>query len=137
MINSHFGKFQTMILRELERVESLTRKHVPATPPCKGLILWCPKSQGEPQPLGCTNFVSNAHITMFILFKIFMAKCILITFLYQSGKHSSKQAIMVYSQYINYQNDSDKYEMIMACSQRINHEYKNECIMRMMNMQMT
>ena len=26
-----------MILWELERVESLTRKHVPATPPCKGL----------------------------------------------------------------------------------------------------
>jgi hypothetical protein len=29
-----------MILWELERVESLTRKHVPATPPCKGLIPW-------------------------------------------------------------------------------------------------
>jgi hypothetical protein len=38
MINSHFGEFYTMILWELERVESLTRKHVPATPPCKGLI---------------------------------------------------------------------------------------------------
>ena len=69
-----------MILWELERVEFLTRKHVPATPPCKGLIPWCPKSQGEPLPLGCTNFVSNAHITMFTLFKVFKAKCILITF---------------------------------------------------------
>jgi hypothetical protein len=69
-----------MVLWELERVDSLIQKHVPATPSCKGLIPWCPKSQGEPLPLGCTNLVSNAHITMFTLFKIFMAKCILITF---------------------------------------------------------
>ena len=82
-----------MILWELERVESLTRKHVPATPPCKGLIPWCPKSQGEPLPLDCTNFVSNAHITMFTLFKVFMAKCILITFLYQSDKHSNNHGM--------------------------------------------
>jgi hypothetical protein len=40
--------------------------------------------------LGCTNFVSNAHITMFTLFKVFMAKCILITFLYQRDKQASK-----------------------------------------------
>jgi hypothetical protein len=63
-----------MILWELERVESFTRKHVPATPPCKETH----------------TFVSNAHITMFTLFKVFMAKCILITFLYQSNKQSSK-----------------------------------------------
>ena len=69
-----------MILWELERVESLTRKHVPATPSCEGLIPWCPKSQSEPLPLGFTNFVYNAHIIMFILFKVFMEKCILITF---------------------------------------------------------
>ena len=62
-------------------------------PPCKGLIPWCPKSQGDPLPLGCTNFVSNAHITMFTLFKVFMAKCILIIFLYQSDK-TNKQVIM-------------------------------------------
>jgi hypothetical protein len=63
-----------MILWELGRVESLTRKYVTATPPCKGLVPWCPKSQGEPLPLGCTNFVSNAHITMFTLFKVFHGK---------------------------------------------------------------
>ena len=79
-----------MILWELECVESLTRKHVPVTPPCKGLIPWCPKSQGKLLPLGCTNFVSNAHITMFALFKIFMAKCILITFFI--SKRINKQA---------------------------------------------
>jgi hypothetical protein len=79
-----------MILWELERVESLTRKHVPATPPCKGLIPWCPKSQGEPLPLGCTNFVSKVHITMFTLFKVFMAKCVLITFFI--SKRINKQA---------------------------------------------
>jgi hypothetical protein len=39
-----------MILWELERVESLTRKHVPATPSCKGLILWCPKARASRSP---------------------------------------------------------------------------------------
>jgi hypothetical protein len=36
-----------MILWELERVESSTRKHVPATPPCKGLIPWCLSTPAE------------------------------------------------------------------------------------------
>jgi hypothetical protein len=79
-----------MILWELECVESFTRKHVLATPLYKGLIPWCPKSQGEPLPLGCTNFVCNAHITMFTFFKVFMAKCILITF--YISKRINKQA---------------------------------------------
>ena len=101
VVNSHFGEFWTMILWELERVESLTRKHVPATPPCTGLIPWCPKSQGEPLLLGCTNFVYNAHTTMFTLFKVFMAKCILITFYIKANKHS-RQVITACSQHINY-----------------------------------
>ena len=36
---------------------------------------------GVMTPLGCTNFVYNAHITMFTLFKVFMVKSILITFI--------------------------------------------------------
>ena len=83
-----------MILWELERVESLTRKHVPATSLFKGLTPWCPKSQGEPLPLGCTNFVSNAHITMFALFKVFMAKRILITFLSKRINNQASNHVM-------------------------------------------
>jgi hypothetical protein len=32
-------------------------------------------------PLGRTNLVCNTHITMFTLFKVFMANCILTTFI--------------------------------------------------------
>jgi hypothetical protein len=55
---------------------------------------------------------------MFTLFKVFMAKCILITFLYQSNKQSSKyqdgkmakypsKIVMAWSQHMYY--EGDKY----------------------------
>ena len=127
-----------MILWELERVESLTRKHVPATPPCKGLIPWCPKSQGELLLLGCTNFVSNVHITVFTLFKVFMTKCILITFF--MSKRINKQAsnhdifaahkllkiILISMEWSWHQNGKTFKQTITAWSQHINH--KNEWV---------
>jgi hypothetical protein len=58
---------------------------------------------------------------MFTLFKVFMAKCILITFISKRiNKQASNHGMLAAHKLPN--NNPNKYEMIMTCSQHINHK---------------